>query len=131
MPRKRADLQTPGRFSYDGLERAIHEKARLGILTSLVTHAAGLTFNDLKSLCSLTDGNLNRHLEALREADLVETEKEQEKEPGSGRATTVCRITANGRKRFLEYLEELRRVVDDAAASQTATQGRLKPGIQS
>jgi DNA-binding MarR family transcriptional regulator len=127
MPRKRADLQTPGRFSYDGLERAIHEKARLGILTSLVTHAAGLTFNDLKSLCSLTDGNLNRHLEALREAGLVETEKEQ----ATGRAATICRITPIGRKRFLEYLEELRRVVDDAAASSANTaQTRSKPGLQ-
>jgi DNA-binding transcriptional ArsR family regulator len=128
MSRKRADLQTPGRFSYDGLERAIHEKARLGILTSLVTHGAGLTFNDLKSLCSLTDGNLNRHLEALREAGLVETEKEQ----ATGRAATICRITPIGRKRFLEYLEELRRVVDDAAASSaTAAQSRAKPGLQS
>lgn len=127
MSRKRGDLQTPGRFSYDGLERAIHEKARLGILTSLVTHAAGLTFNDLKSLCSLTDGNLNRHLEALREAGLVETEKEQ----AAGRAATICRITPIGRKRFLEYLEELRRVVDDAAASSaTAAQSRAKPGLQ-
>ncbi len=128
MPRKRADLQTPGRFSYDGLERAIHEKARLGILTSLVTHAGGLTFNDLKSLCALTDGNLNRHLEALREAGLVETEKEQ----ATGRAATICRITLVGRKRFLEYLEELRRVVDDAAASSaSAAPAKVKPGLQS
>src|SRR5262245_23352503 len=128
MPRKRADLQTPGRFSYDGLERAIHEKARLGILTSLITHAAGLSFNDLKSLCSLTDGNLNRHLEALREAGLIETEKEQ----AIGRASTICRITAIGRKRFLEYLEELRRVVDDAASPATNANpsNRLKPGLQ-
>lgn len=126
MPRKHADLNSPGRFSYDGLERAIHEKARLGILTSLVTHGAGLSFNDLKSLCSLTDGNLNRHLEALREAGFVETEKEQ----GEGRATTICRITAVGRQRFLEYLDELRRVVDDAAVSRSPDASRLKPGWQ-
>jgi DNA-binding transcriptional ArsR family regulator len=128
MPRKRADLQTPGRFSYDGLERAIHEKARLGILTSLITHESGLSFNDLKSLCSLTDGNLNRHLEALREAGLIETEREQ----STGRAATICRITATGRKRFLEYLEELRRVVDDAAspAGSASLSNRLKPGLQ-
>jgi DNA-binding transcriptional ArsR family regulator len=128
MPRKRADVHSPGRFSYDGLERAIHEKARLGILTSLVTHAGGLSFNDLKSLCSLTDGNLNRHLEALREAGFVESGKEQ----GSGRATTICRITTVGRQRFLEYLEELRRVVDDAAALQSKeAPNRFKPGWQS
>jgi DNA-binding transcriptional ArsR family regulator len=128
MPRKRADLNSPGRFAYDGLERAIHEKARLGILTSLVTHGVGLSFNDLKSLCALTDGNLNRHLEALREAGFVETEREQ----GTGRATTICRITTVGRQRFLEYLEELRRVVDDAAATPTKeSRTRFKPGWQS
>ena len=60
-----------GRFAYDGLDRAIHEKARLGILTSLVAHPKGLPFNDLKELCSLTDGNLNRHLAVLEEAGLV------------------------------------------------------------
>lgn len=132
MGRKSEKVDAPGRFAYDGLERAIHEKARLGILTSLVTHAGGLSFNDLKSLCSLTDGNLNRHLEALREAGLIETEREQ----GSGRATTVCRITREGRKRFLEYLEELRRVVSDAAATGRATQENpstktWRPGVQS
>ena len=45
-----------GRFAYDGLERAIHEKARLGIMTSLVAHPSGLAFADLKQLCDLTDG---------------------------------------------------------------------------
>ena len=48
-----------GRFAYDGLERIFHEKARLGIMTSLVTHSRGLVFGDLKDLCQLTDGNLS------------------------------------------------------------------------
>ena len=59
------------RFAYDGLDRVIHEKARLGIMTSLVARRDGLSFTDLKELCGLTDGNLNRHLEVLREAGLV------------------------------------------------------------
>ena len=63
-----------GRFAYDGLERIIHERARLSILTSLASHAKGLPFNDLKSMCSLTDGNLSRHMTALAEAGLVEIE---------------------------------------------------------
>ena len=50
-------------FSYDGLDRVIHEKARLGLLTSLMAHPKGLAFADLKQLCGLTDGNLSRHLE--------------------------------------------------------------------
>ncbi|MES1213362.1 MAG: transcriptional regulator, partial [Singulisphaera sp.] len=49
-----------GRFAYQGLERVLHEKARLGIMTSLVTRPEGLLFNDLKRLCDLTDGNLSR-----------------------------------------------------------------------
>ena len=49
-----------GRYAYDGLDRVFHEKARLGIMTSLVTRADGLVFGELKSLCNLTDGNLSR-----------------------------------------------------------------------
>lgn len=42
----------PGRFAYEGLDRIIHEKARLSIVTSLATHPQGLLFGDLKELCS-------------------------------------------------------------------------------
>ena len=56
------------RFAYDGLDRVIHERARLSILTSLLTHPKGLLFGDLKQLCGLTDGNLSRHLQVLEEA---------------------------------------------------------------
>jgi DNA-binding transcriptional ArsR family regulator len=116
---------TAGRFSYDGLDRAIHEKARLGIMTSLSAAPAGLTFNDLKELCGLTDGNLNRHLEVLREAGLVEVRKEQ-RQP---RTTTLCRMTTAGRTRFLKYLAELERVVSDAAAAAKANaKARTSPG---
>jgi DNA-binding transcriptional ArsR family regulator len=100
-----------GKFAYPGLDRVIHEKARLGILTSLVAHDGGLAFTDLKDLCDLTDGNLNRHLDVLREAGLVEIRKDSR-----GRRTkTVCRITARGRTCFLDYLVELERVVAAAA----------------
>ncbi len=49
-------------FAYDGLDRVIHEKARLGLLTSLMTQPKGLAFADLKQLCGLTDGNLSRQV---------------------------------------------------------------------
>ena len=62
-------------FSYDGLDRVIHEKARLGLMTSLMAHPKGLAFADLKQLCGLTDGNLSRHLQVLQEAGLVEVDK--------------------------------------------------------
>ena len=102
---------TGGRFAYDGLERAIHEKARLGIMASLVTHPDGLLFGDLKELCSLTDGNLNRHLKVLTEAGLVEIWKGSK----ANRPQTLCRMTALGKTKFIEYVTELERVIADAA----------------
>jgi DNA-binding transcriptional ArsR family regulator len=99
-----------GRFAYDGLERIIHERARLSILTSLASHPKGLLFNDLKSLCSLTDGNLSRHMTMLAEAGLVEIEKGEK----NNRPTTRCRITEGGRTRFLSYLSVLEHVLADA-----------------
>lgn len=99
-----------GRYAYDGLDRVIHEKARLGILTSLLTHPDGLLFNDLKSLCTLTDGNLSRHLQILQEASLVEVWKGFK----GKRPQTLCRITAAGRARFREYLNILEHVIADA-----------------
>ena len=63
--KKNDERGQPGRFAYDGLDRVLHEKARLGIMTSLVTRPEGLLFGELKRLCALTDGNLSRHLDAL------------------------------------------------------------------
>jgi DNA-binding MarR family transcriptional regulator len=100
-----------GRFAYEGLDRVIHERARLSVLTSLITNPRGLTFVDLKQLCALTDGNLSRHLQVLEKAEMVEIVKGHDR----NRPQTVCRITASGRKRFLEYLETLEQVVIDAA----------------
>ncbi len=100
-----------GRFAYEGLDRVIHERARLSVLTSLITNPKGLTFIDLKQLCSLTDGNLSRHLQVLEKAKMVEIVKGHDR----NRPQTVCRITASGRKRYLEYLATLEQVVLDAA----------------
>ena len=111
-------------FSYDGLDRVIHEKARLGVLASLIAHPKGLAFADLKRLCGLTDGNLSRHLQVLQDAGLVSVRKGYEK----NRPHTTCRLTAKGRKRFLEYLSVLEQVVRDAAeatADDAAAASRL------
>jgi DNA-binding HxlR family transcriptional regulator len=102
--------RTDARYSYEGLDRVIHEKARLGVLTSLMTHPRGLAFADLKRLCGLTDGNLSRHLQVLQEAGLVKVVKGYE----GNRPHTTCRLTASGRRRFLDYLAVLERVVQDA-----------------
>ena len=109
--------QRVGRFAYEGLDRVIHERARLSVLTSLITNPKGLTFGDLKELCALTDGNLSRHLRVLEGAKLVEIAKGHDR----NRPLTVCRITAPGRKRYLEYLATLEQVVRDAAKGQAAS----------
>jgi len=108
---KSKSASNDGRFAYEGLDRVIHERARLSILTSLVTNPKGLTFGDLKQLCALTDGNLSRHLSVLEKGKMVEIVKGHE----HNRPLTVCRITASGRKRYLEYLSTLEQVVRDAA----------------
>ena len=117
-----------GRFAYEGLDRVLHEKARLGILTALVTHPEGLSFNDLTRLCDLTDGNLSRHLDVLAEAGLVKITKGFE----GRRPHTSCALTAAGRKRFREYLAQLEKVLHDAAAREDAGQAaktHTRPGL--
>jgi DNA-binding MarR family transcriptional regulator len=122
------DKTSDGRFAYAGLDRAIHEKARLGILTSLAAHPQGLLFNDLKELCSLTDGNLNRHLAVLEDTGLIETTRLSQ---GSRPQTRVV-MTASGRRRFEQYIAVLERVVADALAGQqqsaTAAPAKLTRG---
>jgi DNA-binding MarR family transcriptional regulator len=113
------------RFSYNGLERTIHEKARLGLLTSLVSHPKGLSFVDLKRLCDLTDGNLSRHIKVLQDAGLVTVEKGYEK----NRPHTHCMITTEGQRQFFDYVAILEKIVKDATndASETATGLKTKP----
>jgi DNA-binding MarR family transcriptional regulator len=106
---------TEGRFAYQGLDRVIHERARLSVLTSLISSPKGVTFGELKQLCSLTDGNLSRHLRVLENAKMVATAKGHDR----NRPQTVCHITASGRKRYLEYLSTLEQVVRDAAKGTT------------
>ena len=105
-----------GRFAYEGLERVIHEKARLSIVTSLATHPQGLLFGDLKELCALTDGNLSRHLQVLHEAGVVELWKGFQHH----RPQTLCRLTEDGRRRFLGYISVLENVVTDALSAAKA-----------
>jgi len=112
MKTKKAKSKAP--FAYEGLDRVIHERARLSVLTSLITHPNGLSFVELKRFCALTDGNLARHLQVLEEDGMVRLTKEG----GAGRAQTTARITVSGRKRYLDYLAILEQVVRDAASLQ-------------
>ena len=119
--------KSDGRFAYEGIDRVIHEKARLSILASLAAHADGVLFTELKTLCSLTDGNLSRQIQFLQESGFVEVWKGY----ANNRPRTVCRLTPQGRQRFLEYVEVLEEVVRDAhnqkksAGRQSAATGAI------
>lgn len=108
---KKSDSAAP--FAYEGLHRVIHERARLSVLTSLITHPKGLSFVELKQFCALTDGNLARHLQVLEEDNMVRLTREEE---ASGRVQTIARVTPPGRKRYLNYLSVLEQIVHNAAA---------------
>ncbi len=87
------------------LDRLIHERVRLGIVSALAANDS-LTFNDLKKLLKTTDGNLSVHARKLEEAGYVVCTKSF-----SGRMPkTEYRLTAQGRKaleRYLDHMEAL------------------------
>jgi len=116
MSKNKTIHDSPGRFAYEGLDRVIHEKARLSIVTSLATHPGGLIFNDLKDLCALTDGNLSRHLQILSEAGLIQIWKGFK----DNRPQTLCHLTDEGRKRFIDYVTVLENIVTDAVGAKDA-----------
>ncbi|WP_114954378.1 transcriptional regulator [Sphingosinicella terrae] len=107
-------------YAYQGLDRVFHERARLGIVTSLAGHSEGLSFGELKALCDLTDGNLNRHLQVLEEAGFIRIDKGYE----GRRPHTRCTLTEQGRARFADYLRVLEEVVRTAS---TATRSAGSP----
>jgi DNA-binding MarR family transcriptional regulator len=117
------ETMAPAPFAYEGLNRVIHERARLGVLTSLTGHPKGLVFGDLRELCGLTDGNLSRHLHVLQEAGLVAVSKGF----AHNRPQTVCKITPLGRQRYLDYLAVLEQVVRDAARA-VGAEPAVSPG---
>ena len=100
-------------YAFGGLDRVFHEKARLGIASSLAGHKDGLGFSELKVLCGLTDGNLSRHLQVLDEAGFVTLEKGYE----GKRPHTRCRLTEKGRLRFTDYLSVLEQVLRQATGA--------------
>lgn len=100
-------------YALEALDRVFHERGRLAICSALVANAEGLSFTQLQEACSLTDGNLNRHLHALAELGIVETRRIT----GKGRPQTIVRITREGRDRFLNYIDALEAVVREVQRS--------------
>ena len=81
-----------------------------------------LLFSELKGLCALTDGNLSRHLKVLQETGLVEVWKGFH----HNRPQTLCRMTSEGRARFLEYISVLEQVIADTSAAEAHPQPARK-----
>jgi DNA-binding MarR family transcriptional regulator len=114
MPRNNAGPKsTSARFAYAGLERVIHEKARLSILSSLASNPEGLLFTELRTLCALTDGNLSRQIQMLQETGFVEIWKGSR----NNRPQTRVKLTADGRSRFLQYIAVIEGLVADALSA--------------
>ena len=84
------------------LDRLIHERIRLGIVSALATNDS-LSFNDLKRVLKTTDGNLSVHARKLEEAQYISCVKFFE-----GRVPrTEYRLTASGRRALTEYLNQM------------------------
>lgn len=92
-------------FDFDKLDKIIHEKGRLGIMTLLATRPSW-TFQDLKGELKMSDGNLVTHLRTLHQAGYVAVTKEIVDRP-----QTSYSLTSRGRTAFQEYLEVLEQIV--------------------
>lgn len=88
------------------LDRRIHERIRLGILSALAINDS-LSFNDLKRLLKTTDGNLSVHARKLEEAEYIACDKFFE-----GRLPrTEYKLTASGRKALEAYLQQMEELI--------------------
>lgn len=88
------------------LDRVIHEKGRLAIM-SMLAASAELSFTELRDTLNMTDGNLTTHIRALQEAGYVSVAKSYQ----NRRPLTTCSLTAAGRKTFAEYINRLEQIV--------------------
>jgi len=90
---------------FDKLDKAIHEKGRLAIMTLLASRV-NWSFQDLKSELKMSDGNLITHLRTLHKLGLVAVTKEMLDRP-----QTTYALTSKGRAAFTEYLKVLEEIV--------------------
>lgn len=91
------------------LDRVIHEKGRLGIM-SLLAASPQLAFTELRDTLNMTDGNITAHLRTLQESGYVAVTKSFQ----SGRPLTTFALTAEGRKAFATYIDLLEQIVQQS-----------------
>jgi DNA-binding transcriptional ArsR family regulator len=97
---------SPAMGDSSGFDRLIYERVRLGIMSALAMNEE-LTFNELKALFNVSDGNLGAHARKLEEAGYVACTKSFE----ARRPKSLYRITTLGRKALLRYLEHIEAVI--------------------
>ena len=118
QPKKRAETRAlrgvrgaAEETSATALDRLIHERLRLGIVSALAVNEA-LTFNDLKGLLKTTDGNLSVHARKLEDADYITCNKFFD-----GRTPkTEYRLTAAGRRALERYLDHMEALIQTTRA---------------
>jgi DNA-binding MarR family transcriptional regulator len=91
------------------LDRLIHEKGRLAIMSALAA-TPELSFTELREMLGMTDGNLSTHVRILQEEGFVSVAKSYEK----NRPLTTCALTATGRKAFASYIDLLEQIVQQS-----------------
>ena len=94
------------------LDRMIHERVRLGILSALAANST-MTFSELKALLEITDGNLSVHARKLEDAGYVECQKSFE----NRMPRSEYRLTVAGREAFERYLAHMEAIVEAMKSS--------------
>jgi DNA-binding MarR family transcriptional regulator len=92
--------------AFQQLDRVIHEKGRLAIMSSLAA-SPELSFTELRETLAMTDGNLTTHIRTLQEAGYVAVTKSFQ----NNRPLTTCVLTAAGRRAFADYIDLLEQIV--------------------
>ena len=99
----------PAKMSAQELDRLIHERMRLGIVSALAANSS-LTFNELKKLLKTTDGNVSVHARKLEDAGYITCTKSF-----AGRLPkTEYKLTAAGRKAFEKYIDHMEALIKAA-----------------
>lgn len=93
-------------IDFSQLDKTIHEKARLSIMTLLMNHV-GWSFQEIKQQLGMSDGNLITHLRTLTTAGYVREEKDDR----GTRPRTTYELTPQGRQAFADYLDVLETIV--------------------
>ena len=88
------------------LDRVIHEKGRLAIM-SMLAASPELSFTEMRDALSMTDGNLTTHIRTLQEAGYVSVTKSFH----NNRPLTTCSLTASGKKAFSNYINLLEQII--------------------